>query len=211
MKHIEKKAPPTSFTKHIPSTGKWADFSRTRKKHTKQYMLEQEQNYLCCYCEKNIKGADAHIEHIRPKGDYPELTFEYSNLLVSCQGTHCSPDEEDTTVYICGHKKDSGFDEDLFLDPSQLRDIGAYFEFDDNGGISPSAKDPIKASYMINLLQLNEPQLAQSRENVAKGIRINLMKAGANPASRQKLKTILADESQDFISFLRHYFNPIVS
>jgi hypothetical protein len=39
----------------------------------------------CAYCESKITvvtyGA---IEHFRPKSDYPDLTFEWSNLLLSC-------------------------------------------------------------------------------------------------------------------------------
>lgn len=39
----------------------------------------------CAYCESKITvvtyGA---IEHFRPKSEYPDLTFEWSNLLLSC-------------------------------------------------------------------------------------------------------------------------------
>ncbi len=39
----------------------------------------------CAYCESKISHIDyGHIEHFRPKSRYPELTFEWTNLLLSC-------------------------------------------------------------------------------------------------------------------------------
>jgi uncharacterized protein (TIGR02646 family) len=35
----------------------------------------------CCYCESSI-GAE--VEHVRPKSLYPELTFDWLNLLLVC-------------------------------------------------------------------------------------------------------------------------------
>jgi uncharacterized protein (TIGR02646 family) len=42
----------------------------------------------CAYCESKITHVDyGHIEHFRPKAGskgYPELTFEWTNLLLAC-------------------------------------------------------------------------------------------------------------------------------
>lgn len=37
----------------------------------------------CCYCESSI---GAQVEHVRPKSLYPELTFDWLNLLLVCGG-----------------------------------------------------------------------------------------------------------------------------
>jgi uncharacterized protein (TIGR02646 family) len=42
-------------------------------------------NGKCAYCESFILHIDyGHIEHYRPKSVYPELTFEWDNLLLAC-------------------------------------------------------------------------------------------------------------------------------
>lgn len=39
----------------------------------------------CAYCESKMTHVDyGHIEHYRPKAAFPELTFEWSNLLLAC-------------------------------------------------------------------------------------------------------------------------------
>ena len=39
----------------------------------------------CAYCESSIGVVSyGHIEHFRPKGRYPKLTFSWNNLLLSC-------------------------------------------------------------------------------------------------------------------------------
>lgn len=49
--------------------------------------LVKEQGYICCYCGGRIlKDHNTRIEHLEDKGTNKRLTFEYSNLLASCQG-----------------------------------------------------------------------------------------------------------------------------
>ena len=39
----------------------------------------------CAYCESKITHVDyGHIDHYRPKSKFPDLTFEWSNLLLAC-------------------------------------------------------------------------------------------------------------------------------
>lgn len=39
----------------------------------------------CAYCESKISHvAYGHIEHFKPKSKFPDLTFEWTNLLLSC-------------------------------------------------------------------------------------------------------------------------------
>ena len=53
--------------------------------------LHREQSGLCCYCGEELvyKGSDSHqtvLEHFKPKSKYPDLTFKYDNILLSCGG-----------------------------------------------------------------------------------------------------------------------------
>jgi uncharacterized protein (TIGR02646 family) len=56
----------------------------------------------CAYCESQT-GGEWHIEHLWPKGEYPQRTFDWPNLFASCNrketcGTHIG------TASRTGHK-----------------------------------------------------------------------------------------------------------
>jgi len=38
---------------------------------------------MCAYCESKIKKY--HIDHFKTRNQYPEFTFNYNNLFVSCE------------------------------------------------------------------------------------------------------------------------------
>ncbi len=47
--------------------------------------LEEMFHKKCAYCQSDISAVTyGQIEHFRPKSEYPDLTFEWSNLLFSC-------------------------------------------------------------------------------------------------------------------------------
>ncbi len=63
-----------------------------KKQASEKYRHPQIQQTLdtmfsgkCGYCESYIKHiSDAHIEHYKPKSRFPELTFDWDNLLLAC-------------------------------------------------------------------------------------------------------------------------------
>ncbi|MDH1100976.1 HNH endonuclease [Pseudomonas mosselii] len=75
----------------------WGELTKYRQKDTSgvtgpsirkalRKFLEKEQNHLCCYCQRplvNIAHAKP-IEHILPRVDFVQYTFEFWNLAVSC-------------------------------------------------------------------------------------------------------------------------------
>ena len=72
----------------LPKTkGAWEDkaISEIRAK-LREDMLLEEQSLLCAYCEKEIdeNSTSSNIDHFKTRNLFPELTLEYSNLLVSC-------------------------------------------------------------------------------------------------------------------------------
>lgn len=46
--------------------------------------LYHEQEGLCCYCCQKLKYEWSHIEHVQSRKHYPNKSFEYNNLLLSC-------------------------------------------------------------------------------------------------------------------------------
>lgn len=70
-------------TKNSPKV--WDDYNSEIKVHIKTFMLKNEQQYYCAYCERRIYDyVDCHIEHIMPRDSYPNLFQNYENIIVSC-------------------------------------------------------------------------------------------------------------------------------
>ena len=206
MRYIKKLNTPHFFTNDTINLTSWNDYYSAKKRVLKEYISKEEQNYLCCYCEDKIDINNSHIEHIKPKFlDIDNLTFDYSNLAVSCNGT-CRNSEDDNTRYNCGHRKDKNdtqYIEELFLNPTQIRDIKEYFQYDIDGFITPSDKNIEKAKYMIDTLHLNDGDLPKARKDTLKDLEeLNI--------DFDELIFLLEQEDLAFISFLRYKYKNIL-
>lgn len=206
MRYIKKLNTPQFFTNDTINLTSWNDYYSAKKRVLKEYISKEEQNYLCCYCEDKIDINNSHIEHIKPKSlDINNLTFDYSNLAVSCNGT-CRNSEDDNTRYNCGHRKDKNdtqYIEELFLNPTQIRDIKEYFQYDIDGFITPSDKNIEKAKYMIDTLHLNDGDLPKARKDTLKDLEeLNI--------DFDELIFLLEQEDLAFISFLRYKYKNIL-
>ncbi|MFK5977183.1 MAG: TIGR02646 family protein [Sulfurovum sp.] len=206
MKYIKKLNIPQFFINNTNGLTFWNDYYSTKKRVLKEYISKEEQNYLCCYCEDKIDINNSHIEHVKPKHlDIVNLTFDYYNLAVSCEG-QCRNSEEDNTRYNCGHRKDkqdTQYDEHKFLSPLKIKDIREYFEYDNDANIIPSDKNIIKAQYMIDTLHLNDGDLPTAREDALKDLEeldIDL----------DELILLLEAENLAFISFLRYKYKNLI-
>lgn len=140
------------------------------KRKLKKYMLKEEQNYYCPYCERKIitkyeiqdseKNVDvalkkkSHIEHIIPKSIKPQLFQEYNNFLVSC-----------TDKETCGMAKENNYS-DNFINPV-LENPQEYFEYDIKTGEIRAKKNSLekqlKAEETIKILNLNQSKLKNAR------------------------------------------------
>jgi uncharacterized protein (TIGR02646 family) len=178
------------------------------KKRLKKYILENEQNSLCCYCETELtlsekgQAGNCHLEHIKPKDlDEKRLTFDYGNLAVSCQGNNCSEDlkAEDS----CGHKKENLYDETLFLDPTKERNIRDHFSYNiDTGEIVPETEN---GRYMRDLLNLNGDlnNLKIARKDALESFEEIL------ETDFEEAISIFEEENIAFISFLKYVYKDV--
>ena len=214
MKYIKKTPEPDFFKSETEilklkfetteqKSGIWDEYRNKRK--LKEHILEKEQNYLCCYCEAKVTLENSHIEHIKPKSlDYDNLTFDYNNLLISCNGTCFSSENKPKT---CGHKKENKFNENLFLNPIVVENIRAYFIYTDNGYIGSSSLCEKKAKYTMELLQLNtfNNYLPEARVKALEEFRKSVTKFAKQ--TKKDIKEIaislLNKENLAFISFLK--------
>ncbi|OQW95036.1 MAG: TIGR02646 family protein [Beggiatoa sp. IS2] len=178
MRYIDKSDRCLDFDNYIrqESLTHW-DQCDTQLKLVLHQHLWREQQGLCIYCQQQIppkkdkessQAIRSHIEHVRPRTTYPELTFVYCNLSVSCEGFDCKTTDKKPKKEFCEHRKADEYDEDNFLNPMELKEIEDYFFYDIEGKIHPhpQASFPEKANYMIKILDLNHSDLIDMRKRV---------------------------------------------
>lgn len=228
MRYISKTTPPEFFAESVrnyDSDTKWKAL-RNQKPRLKRHILENEQKYLCAYCEIRTDMDNSHIEHIKPQSD-PKNRFDYDNLIVSCNGKQCvlSNDSEDyeEDIHSCGHKKDDVFDETLFISPVKEQNAADFFHFDkEDGKILPnsefSEQHQNRASYTIILLNLDNDRLNKYRLDARKALEKEagkLLKLQGAEFTKQKIKSVLSSDDsvprlEPFITFLRFCFKSIL-
>ena len=182
------------------------------KRTLKEYLLKVEQNYLCGYCEAKISLDNSHVEHIKPKSlDYDNLTFDYYNLLVSCNGVCFSEQKKPIT---CGHKKANKFDEVKFLNPTKKVNIREYFIYTNNYYIGSSSLDEEKSKYTMDLLELNSfnNNLPQAREDAFNEFRNSVTDFSQKTGKdiQEIAQILLNKENLAFISFLKFRYKSIL-
>ena len=163
----------------------WEKFKKIKGGGAVRLTLHQfmwcTQKGLCSYCEQEVPykisaedDAKSHFEHIRPKAQkvFKHLTYHFENIVISCEGFDLTTDSENKKEF-CGHFKDdknkgNEYDEVLFLNPTEIRDIETYFRYDSEGNIEPNssktADEQSRAAYMIRVLGLDHPTLIEMRQ-----------------------------------------------
>lgn len=226
MRYVQKGESPQFFETckaDLPENPVWKDFDENKElgqcKKDLHTHLVNEQGQLCIYCERTLVSIASHIEHIYPKDPvdgFPKRTFEYTNLVVSCDGDQCEPQEvrnvfKPENVASCGHKKDNDMDVSKFLDPTTEIDIHEYLSFNkDIGGIQ-AVNGNEKAKYTINLLNLDNPRLNMARFNAPQAV-FDVLESSNNTEfhrlGKKRMVKILLDRKKPFpfISFLKFYF-----
>lgn len=128
--------------------------------------LEVEQRRLCCYCVGSISSGAYHIEHFRPRSLFAHLTYQWPNLLASCQGLSGVKNLVDTRRH-CGAAKDNWFGEGVTVDPTRPP-VEALFRFPLTGKVfAAKTLDALQKNAVettIEMLNLNAPVLVGRRE-----------------------------------------------
>ncbi len=160
MRHINKNSEISEFRdwKNQNPNAVWSDFSGTEVYHTLIDTLIAEQNQMCCYCEIAItnNGNYCHIEHFKDGHNFPIDTFNYDNLLASCQHNDS-----------CGHKKGTNYF-NAFVSPLQ-QNCQNRFTYTRNGRIIPVNENDTDAQTTIDILGLNtSKRLVDRRKGIIK-------------------------------------------
>jgi len=121
--------------------------------------LRNEADHKCIYCatkESYLGGSDSfHVEHFRPKSidEFKHLIKEYTNLFYACA--------------ICNRFKSNDwpsepneeFNIPFYIDPN-LYDYNRFFTITENYTVEGKN---VSASYLIERINLNRPQLINVR------------------------------------------------
>lgn len=177
MKHIIKGESPEGFEswKAADQPTSWDEFKGTLPSENKREegvayyskvelreVLLEEQGHTCCYCEMQIfNSPNSKIEHIEPReGDtQTERIFDYSNLVLSCNGGERDPKPK--TLH-CDTKKDNNYIKISPLDPRCETEITFTIE-GKISGLTTNAQDS------ISVLNLHIPKLNNLREAAIAG------------------------------------------
>jgi len=178
LKRIIKHQSPTAFEewKKFKNPTNWNDLDGypvaegDRDPESKYYskqelraaLLSETQN-LCCYCESKLENNPLRIkvEHVQPKigTTKQHLLFEYSNLLISCNGgerdpkpklLHCDTSKKDRIIPITP------------FDPI----VESEIDYEFNGVITGKTED---ARATIGILNLDIIKLRNRRLNKISG------------------------------------------
>ena len=165
----------------------WKKLTKDQRKEIVKQLIAS-QKALCCYCETKISSEEDehHIEHFVERHDDKDKIFDYTNMLLSCQGSTNQVKNPSETLeeailrksnISCGHGKEKGrhkddkIDKNLLLNPTN--NIAPLFSYVD--GISePSPKCTAlqvqQVKYTVSRLKLDAKRLENARINEIKAI-----------------------------------------
>ena len=181
--------------------------------------LIASQKALCAYCECEISLLLYHIEHFEEQHDAPNRIFDYTNLVLSCEGDRepASRSESATDAHYrktnisCGHRKTKGHHGNIEIDYSLLLNptngVSTLFSYI-NGVVEPSKlcteNEKKQVEYTIKRLNLDAHRLENNRIS-----EIDLIQKGLEGLTKNEQKVYirsLLDASQ---TVLNPYFSTI--
>ncbi|MCX6838341.1 MAG: TIGR02646 family protein [Verrucomicrobia bacterium] len=198
MRHLPLHPEPTQLTVARPGLQPdWKQIPRPVKRAIRD-RLYRHQFGLCGYCEGSLGELGRHIEHVEPKGGIggnPARTFDYSNLIASCQGDTDKPKRAGQDA-SCGHFKDQcirtqgAFSLGDFISP---RESGCdqKFKYLSDGRVIPAAQlgtpDHSRAEYTIKVAGLDCHRLRNRRRQIAGKIIRQISRLHNDPVHLQSL------------------------
>lgn len=190
--HRSQLAPPSCLAEYDHHTQTWDDLHGNCKKQIRSRLLQMQAKppqdttvpdetenaspygLRCAYCEEAIWDG-GHIEHFRRKNPhrpdaYPELTFDWSNLFLSCNAQ-----------IHCGHYKDrpsaQAYDPKDLIKPDE-DDPHEYLHFHSSGEVRVksglSQEKAHRAQQTIDVFGLNDGSLQGARRRAIKPYRQRL-------------------------------------
>lgn len=154
MRRLERGEAPACLGDYAPRRHQWEDLLASTCITGIREHLHEMQGGSCVYCECHLSVGNQHVEHFWARSRYPEQTFSWENLFLSCEyGQHC------------GRYK-GGRDASGLIKPDE-EDPEHFLQFWENGEATArqglDERDRERAERTIEMLNLNAPQLRSKR------------------------------------------------
>jgi len=158
MKQLLKRGVPDFFTKFIAKNdpGNWEDISPVRQE-LREHLLKEQGN-CCAYTEIRLAGNEScHIDHYYTRNLFPQKTFEYDNMLVSCNSEKYGAKYKDKQIKTVD-------DYNNLVNPVE-DPPSDYLEFSFTGELIPTG-GCVKGKKTISFFNLNEKTLIERRKTM---------------------------------------------
>ena len=169
MRKINKGTPVAGFNGNNfnNSCTTWLDFHEEHQEiyeKSRFVILADEQNQLCGYTEIYINDlTDCHIDHYKKRSLFPELTFEWNNLIAATK------DSDFGAIYKDNKSGIRENDYNHIFNPV-TDNVENYFYYTTWGEVTPkiaiSEIDNQKAKKTIEVFNLNHKSLKDRRRNL---------------------------------------------
>jgi len=147
-----------------------AAFNKYKQKQVKNSLLIMFSS-KCAYCESHISHIGfGNIEHYQPKSKFPDLCFNWDNLLLGCE--ICN------SVVFKGQKFPEDNDGGPFVNPVKENPDDFFdFEYDKDTGTANVIPKNERAKTTEKGLGLNRPELVIHRSSIVRKMVFAALKA----------------------------------
>lgn len=156
--------PPEFFSTYLAHVHplQWGDVDARIKAQWREFILREEQGGLSLYTEEPCLLNRSHIDHFRRRSEYPQMAFDWSNLVVDGMSDYYGARYKD--CYSRG-----GLDYKCLIDPV-YDSPERFFSYYGDGSIEPAVMlnnwDLLRAEYTIEVFNLNHPSLKERRKRI---------------------------------------------
>jgi len=166
--HYLERAHQTPPATPKQAESRWRSFSSEYKRQLSGRLCN-EQYGLCAYSEirPDEEGLGTHLEHVKPKGQFPDETFNYHNIVLCALDSDYDTKNMNRQNVFGGHAKLKNYDQNRFISCLD-QNCSQYFTYLSDGRVVPSNtlnnSQKQHAQYTIDLLNLNCQYLKNKRK-----------------------------------------------
>lgn len=202
MRKINKGNPIQEFSDFISSDNpaRWDQLDHNVRIKTREHILSAEQDCICGYTELplDIDNNSCHIDHYKKRNLFPNLCFDWNNLIVASKDDDFGARYKDST-YI--NSKDQY---DFILNPV-TDNPKAYFEYTTWGEIIPKKSglkqaERNKADETIEAFNLRHQSLINRRKTL-----FSILDSYGSAFPLDEIKSILGEYG--FISVIEYHYS----
>lgn len=168
MVHVEKQAAPQALVKFVKKfkPSQWSELSSLDSDHAVYdaciTSLRAEQHEVSAYTELPLNSGSLHIDHYRRRHLFPQLTFDWNNLLADQHNPNFGADRKDSLLKTRDEY-------DLLISPV-ADDPSFFFTYQLNGDIIArpdlSPADRERAEFTIHCFGLQHNSLRERRKAI---------------------------------------------